>query len=97
MPQRHGFDARLNRLREKHILLEVEISQEEARPLPDAIIVRLLKRRRLLLKEEIIRFEAAAKSGVEAIDIKRSDIERREIAGNAGHRNGDHRNSDYAA
>jgi hypothetical protein len=48
-------DPRLARLRGRHAWLETTIAQELSRPLPDFARIRDLKRRKLILKEAIVR------------------------------------------
>lgn len=44
-------------LRQEHAALDAEIAAIEARPLPDQIAIRRLKKRKLWLKDEIARIE----------------------------------------
>lgn len=46
-------DPRLNSLRARHAELDVAIAEELARPLPDFLSIRALKRRKLMLKQAI--------------------------------------------
>lgn len=46
-------DARLNSLRDRHAELDAAIAEELARPLPDFLSIRALKRGKLMLKEAI--------------------------------------------
>jgi hypothetical protein len=45
--------SHLNALQSKHAVLERLIAQEMARPSPDGILVKDLKRRKLRIKEEL--------------------------------------------
>ncbi|MSO99273.1 MAG: DUF465 domain-containing protein [Rhodospirillaceae bacterium] len=46
-------DVRMESLKAKHAALEMQINEEEKRPLPDASIVHDLKRRKLKIKDEL--------------------------------------------
>lgn len=48
--------AHIHTLQEKHAGLETEITIESARPLPDFAHITQLKKQKLSLKEEILRF-----------------------------------------
>jgi hypothetical protein len=48
-------EAHLDNLKGQHADLEREINDETRRPLPDNLIIQALKRRKLRLKEELVR------------------------------------------
>lgn len=50
-----GLAYQLDRLYEKHRTLDAEIEQAMARPMPDSLIVRRLKRRKLYVKDAIVK------------------------------------------
>lgn len=52
-------DTYVDVLKAKHRELEEALSEECRRPLPDAATTRTLKRRKLLIKDELARLEAA--------------------------------------
>ena len=52
-----GMETHLGNLKGQHADLEREIDDETRRPLPDSLTLQALKRRKLRLKEEMIRFE----------------------------------------
>ena len=52
-------DTYVEVLKAKHRELEAELSEENQRPLPDAATTQSLKRRKLLIKDELARLEAA--------------------------------------
>ena len=52
-------DTYVDVLKAKHRELEEALSEESRRPLPDAAMTRSLKRRKLLIKDELARLEAA--------------------------------------
>ena len=58
MNMRLNILSRIGTLRERHRMLETEISTEERRPLPHTMTLQRLKRRRLAVKEEIESMEA---------------------------------------
>ncbi len=47
-------NAHLSALEAKHATLESRIAGEQARPLPDPVVIADLKRRKLRLKEEMV-------------------------------------------
>ena len=49
------LETRLDNLRVRHAELKSEINTETRRPLPDSLTLQALKRRKLRLKEEIVR------------------------------------------
>ena len=49
--------ARLNALRSRHGILQAKIDAEHARPSPDTIRVKILKKMRLKLRDQIERYE----------------------------------------
>ena len=51
------LETRLDNLRVRHAELKSEINTETRRPLPDSLMLQALKRRKLRLEEEMIRFE----------------------------------------
>ncbi|MCU0882089.1 MAG: YdcH family protein [Hyphomonadaceae bacterium] len=50
---------RLRSLRARHAELDARLSIELARPAPDATAIRALKRQKLLIKDELSRWEEA--------------------------------------
>lgn len=54
-----ALDARLESLREKHRRLELELTEESRRPMPDPKRIKQLKQEKLSLKDEINQFQAA--------------------------------------
>lgn len=50
-----SMQEHVNSLKHKHAALEVAISEESKRPMPDEIVVHDLKRRKLKIKDEIQR------------------------------------------
>ena len=50
-------EGRYDSLRNKHRKIEARLSAEMRRPLPDSLLLQRLKRRRLLLKDEIESWE----------------------------------------
>jgi hypothetical protein len=48
---------RLNALRTRHGILEAKIDAEHSRPRPDTIRVKILKKMRLKLRDQISRYE----------------------------------------
>jgi hypothetical protein len=48
--------SHVNHLQEKHAELENQINEESHRPMPDFPVITKLKKQKLLLKEEITRF-----------------------------------------
>ena len=53
------LETHLDNLRVQHAELESEINAETRRPLPDSLTLQALKRRKLRLKEEIVRIGPA--------------------------------------
>lgn len=51
------MDAHLSKLQERHASLEIEISEMMQHPSTDSLELREMKRRKLLLKEEIERIK----------------------------------------
>jgi hypothetical protein len=49
-----SLDDRMASLKSKHKTLEHEIENEERRPLPDEMHLHVLKKQKLLLKDEIV-------------------------------------------
>lgn len=49
--------ARLNALRSRHGILQAKIDAEHSRPSPDTIRVKILKKMRLKLRDQIERYE----------------------------------------
>lgn len=49
-----SLDYRMASLKSKHKTLEHEIRNEERRPLPDEMHLHVLKKQKLLLKDEIV-------------------------------------------
>lgn len=49
--------ARLNALRTRHGILQAKIDGENSRPRPDTIRVKILKKMRLKLRDQIARYE----------------------------------------
>lgn len=49
--------ARLNALRSRHGILQAKIDAEHSRPSPDTIRVKILKKMRLKLRDQIDRYE----------------------------------------
>ena len=49
--------ARLNALRTRHGILQAKIDAEHCRPRPDTIRVKILKKMRLKLRDQIARYE----------------------------------------
>jgi hypothetical protein len=45
--------SRAHTLRDRHARLETDIRAEEARPLPDSLLIRKLKRQKLLVKQQL--------------------------------------------
>lgn len=54
-----GQDARTESLQAKHKEIEFIIFEEEKRPLPDYAAVQELKRKKLKIKDELIRMSAS--------------------------------------
>lgn len=52
--------AHLTMLEEKHGKLETMLAQESRRPMPDFTTIQMLKKQKLLLKEEIARLRTLA-------------------------------------
>lgn len=52
------MDAHLSKLQERHASLEVEIAEMTQHPSADSLELREMKRRKLLLKEEIERIKS---------------------------------------
>lgn len=50
-----GVSARVESLKEKHAHLEFQLERELQRPSPDQEVVRDMKRRKLVLKDELQR------------------------------------------
>lgn len=48
--------SHVSALQLKHAGIERQIHQEMSRPMPDAAVVQALKKRKLRLKEELVRF-----------------------------------------
>ena len=46
---------RITALRERHSVLDRQLEEEEARPLPDSTVLHDIKRQKLALKDEISR------------------------------------------
>lgn len=51
--------AHLEALRARHGILQSKIDRESARPRPDSIRMKILKKMRLKLREQIYRYEVA--------------------------------------
>jgi hypothetical protein len=51
------MESRYDALLEKHRRIEIELATEMKRPLPNAFVVQRLKRRKLLVKDEIDSWE----------------------------------------
>jgi len=49
--------ARLNALRTRHGILQAKIDREHLRPRPDTIRVKIMKKMRLKLRDQIARYE----------------------------------------
>ena len=49
--------SRLNALRSRHGILQAKIDAEHSRPSPDTIRVKILKKMRLKLRDQIERYE----------------------------------------
>ena len=54
-----GLETHLDNLRVRHAELKNEINAETRRPLPDSLTLQALKRRKLRLKEEMLRIGPA--------------------------------------
>ena len=52
-------ESHIEQLSHKHASLEIAISQEKQRPIPDAIRITDLKRKKLRIKDEINRLHEA--------------------------------------
>ncbi|TAK98115.1 MAG: DUF465 domain-containing protein [Rhodospirillaceae bacterium] len=50
-----GQDARTNALKAKHAEIETILTEEERRPFPDFAMVQELKKRKLMVKDELQR------------------------------------------
>lgn len=50
-----ALEQRIESLRNRHAHIEKQLTQEEARPVPDAALIGQLKKEKLLLKDEIER------------------------------------------
>ncbi len=50
------IDARTEALKAKHAEIEVDLTNEERRPIPDFAMVQELKKRKLRVKDELQRF-----------------------------------------
>lgn len=50
--------AHINALQQKHAHLEASITDEQSRPMPDFAAISALKKRKLLLKEDLETLEA---------------------------------------
>ena len=46
-------------LKERHVELEQAIKDESSRPLPDGLVVQMLKRQKLRIKDKLYRLSAA--------------------------------------
>ncbi|CCG07628.1 YdcH family protein [Pararhodospirillum photometricum] len=53
-----GQDARKDALRTRHAEIDLLVEKEEARPVPDLLMVAQLKRQKLRIKDEIASMEA---------------------------------------
>ena len=58
--------AHLEALRTRHGILQAKIEREHSRPRPDSIRVKILKKMRLKLREQIHRYELAIIKEAEA-------------------------------
>lgn len=58
--------AHLEALRARHVILQSKIDREHARPQPDTIRMKMLKKMRLKLREQIYRYELAIARGAES-------------------------------
>ena len=57
-----GLRARLASLRERHGSLDTEIEQEQKRPAPNPMRLRLLKSRKLILRDEMTYYEGVLRT-----------------------------------
>ena len=48
-----NFNPYINELRKKHSNLSIQIEDEQKRPSPDSLFLKGLKKKKLLIKEEI--------------------------------------------
>lgn len=55
-----AFEDRIASLRAKHRELELQLSRESRRPLPDDAIIMTIKKQKLRLKDEITRLSVRA-------------------------------------
>jgi hypothetical protein len=51
--QSFPLDQRIHSLEEEHSQLEAALAEEEARPMPDSITIKTLKRKKLAIKDEL--------------------------------------------
>lgn len=54
--------ARITALKARHFELEAKLVREQARPAPDSVQLGRLKRRKLLIKDELARYEGVLRS-----------------------------------
>jgi len=59
MDQKLETTSHLDKLTEKHAAFEAEIDAETQRPVPDSVRLTDLKRRKLAVKDEIVRLSDA--------------------------------------
>ncbi len=55
-----GADDHLETLKARHAELDMALSKENSRPMPDAVIIADLKKRKLRIKDELARLQDAS-------------------------------------
>jgi hypothetical protein len=51
------YNARLKSLQEKHTSIDTQIEIEENRPYRNEVLIRMLKKQKLLLRDEIMEYD----------------------------------------